>query len=178
MGFLKQIIAKANASPATRSLLEGAANVAREVKLSIDNLETSAVNEVLEKAKTGDADAQFDCGEMYSLGTSLPQDDTEAAGWFQRAAEQNHQKAQLYVATLYALGRGVSRDDVEAYKWARIAAAGDNAEASKTLRRLASRMSPEGVTQGEQRAQEFAEHWKLAEDQVDKVKGHSSQLSQ
>lgn len=175
MGFLKQIIAKANASPATRSLLEGAANMAREVKLSIDNLETSAVNEVLDKAKAGDAEAQFDCGEMYSLGTSLPQDDAEAAGWFRKAADQNHKRAQLFLATLCALGRGVSKDIVEAYKWARIATAGDNAEASKTLRRLASRMSSEQVALGEQRAHEFAETRRLEEVPVDKLKSESSQ---
>lgn len=162
MGLFDRIIATANASPATRSLVEGAANLAREVKLSIDGLETSAVEEVLKKAKAGHADAQFDCGEMYYLGTSLPHDDAEAAAWFRKAAEQNHQRAQSSLATLYALGRGVSRDDLEAYKWARIAAAEESAEASKTLRLLESRMSPEQVTQGKRRAREFAEQRRLA----------------
>lgn len=129
--------------------------MAREVRHSFENLETTAVNEVLEKARSGDADAQFDCGEMYYLGTSVPQDDTEAAAWFTKAAEQNHPRAQVFLAALYALGRGVSRDDREAYKWARLGAALGGASAAKTLEHLTARMSPKEIKIAEKRVEEY-----------------------
>lgn len=155
MSFFKTIIDSAQSSPAARAALKKAFEVARNVRHSLENLETTAVNEVLEKARSGDANAQHDCGEMYYLGTSVPQDDTEAAAWFAKAAEQNHRKAQSSLAALMALGRGISRDDREAYKWARLASEHGDANTEKTLEHLTARMSPEEISIGEQRVDEF-----------------------
>lgn len=42
----------------------------------------------------GDADAQYNLGKMYLEGNGVPQDDSEAAKWFRKAAEQGNSKAQ------------------------------------------------------------------------------------
>ena len=45
-------------------------------------------------AEGGDPDAQFSLGASYAEGDGIPQDDAEAARWYQRAAEQGHVWAQ------------------------------------------------------------------------------------
>jgi TPR repeat protein len=156
MSFFKRILDSANTSSTVCSLKEGALKLADQVKLSIDNLETAAVKEVLEKAEAGDVQAQFDCGEMYFLGSSVPQDDFEALSWFERAAQQQHHEAQAHVAMLHALGRGTPKDNVESYKWARVAADGGNEPAVRLLQKLLTSMSSEEVAEGDHRSRDLA----------------------
>ena len=155
MSFFKRILDSANASSTVCSLNESALKLADQVKLSMDNLETAAVKEVLEKAEAGDVQAQFSCGEMYFLGSSVPQDDFEAFSWFERAAHQQHHEAQGHVAMLHALGRGTPKDNVESYKWARVAAEGGNEPAVRLLKKLHASMSPEEVAEGDHRFMEL-----------------------
>ena len=73
-------------------------------------------------AEHGEPDAQFDCGNMYSEGKLVPQDDAEAANWWQLAADQGHTKAQYNLGTFYLEGRGVPKDLVQAHLWLNLAA--------------------------------------------------------
>jgi TPR repeat protein len=75
-------------------------------------------------AQSGDSDAQFYLGALYSSGIGRPRSDEEAFKWFSRAADQGHSHAMLVLSGLYAIGRGVSRDNFSAYKWAYIVSAG------------------------------------------------------
>ena len=68
-------------------------------------------------AARGDADDQFDLGLMYRNGEGVPQDDTEAAKWFRKAAEQGHPNAQNWLGWMHQSGKGVPKSDVEAVKW-------------------------------------------------------------
>ncbi len=72
----------------------------------------------LQAAKSGDDEAQFYLGALYSAGVGVPRSDEEAYRWFSRAAEQGHAHAMLILAGLYAVGRGVPKDNIKAYKWA------------------------------------------------------------
>ncbi len=74
----------------------------------------------LRAAQSGDGEAQFYLGALYSAGVGVPRSDQEAFRWFSRAASQGHSHAMLIVAGLYATGRGVEKNNVEAYKWAYI----------------------------------------------------------
>ena len=74
----------------------------------------------LRAAQSGDDEAQFYLGALYSAGVGVPRSDEEAFRWFSRAANQGHSHAMLIVAGLYATGRGVEKNNVEAYKWAYI----------------------------------------------------------
>ena len=74
----------------------------------------------LQAAKSGDDDAQFYLGALYSAGVGLPRSDEEAFRWFSRAADRGNSHAMLIVGGLYAIGRGVQRDYVKAYEYAYI----------------------------------------------------------
>jgi len=74
----------------------------------------------LQAAKSGNDEAQFYLGALYSAGVGVPRSDEEAYRWFSRAADQGHAHAMLILAGLYAVGRGVEKDNIKAYKWAYI----------------------------------------------------------
>jgi hypothetical protein len=74
----------------------------------------------LRAAQSGDDEAQFYLGALYSAGVGVPRFDQEAFRWFSRAANQGHSHAMLILAGLYAIGRGVEKNNVEAYKWSSI----------------------------------------------------------
>jgi Sel1 repeat len=71
-------------------------------------------------AQSGDDDAGFYLGALYSAGVGVQQSDEEAFRWFKWAADQGHSHALLIVSGLYAIGRGVPKDQVSAYKYAYI----------------------------------------------------------
>lgn len=77
-------------------------------------------NRYLQAAKSGDDDAQFYLGALYSAGIGLPRSDEEAFGWFSRAADRGNSHAMLITSGLYAIGRGVQKDYVKAYEYAYI----------------------------------------------------------
>jgi hypothetical protein len=104
----------------------------------------------LQAAQSGDDDAQFYLGSLYSAGIGVPRSDEEAARWLARAANQGHSHAMLVLAGLYAIGRGVPKNNVEAYKWAYIVSAaskvGEFRNGSLQLMGvLEGRMNPEEV---------------------------------
>jgi len=69
-------------------------------------------------AQSGDDEAQFYLGALYSAGVGVPRSDEEAFRWFSRAADQGHAHSMLILAGLYAVGRGVQKNNINAYKWA------------------------------------------------------------
>ena len=67
--------------------------------------------------------AQLYLGNLYSEGRGVPQDDSKAAKWYQRAAQRGSPgAAELSLSSMYRTGRVVPQDDAEAAKWARRAA--------------------------------------------------------
>ena len=77
---------------------------------------------LVEKAKKGDARAQFNLGFAYAHGRGVRQDHSEAAKWYRKAAEQGYAMAQSNFGVAYAHGQGVPQDHSEAAKWYRKAA--------------------------------------------------------
>jgi DNA-directed RNA polymerase subunit RPC12/RpoP len=77
----------------------------------------------LEKAKKGNADAQYQLGLLYLTGRGTLQDFSEAAKWLILAAEQNHPLAQYELGLLYQVGQGVDLDNEKSYMWFNLAAA-------------------------------------------------------
>jgi Sel1 repeat len=104
----------------------------------------------LQAAQSGDDEAQFYLGSLYSAGIGVPRSDEEAFRWFGRAANQGHSHAMLVLAGLYAVGRGTPINKVEAYKWAYIVGAGSRVEEFRNGSRqltgvLEGRMSPQEI---------------------------------
>ena len=85
------------------------------------------------QAAQGNADGQFQLGALYLLGQGVPQDDAQAAKWFDKAAAQGDADAQSSIGLLYSLGRGVPEDYAQAAQWYQKAAAQGHAMAQVRL---------------------------------------------
>ena len=70
---------------------------------------------------------------MYTNGSGVAQDDTEAVRWLRLAADQGRADAQFLLGVMYAEARGVPQDDAEAARWYRLAANQGNATAQYNL---------------------------------------------
>ena len=68
-------------------------------------------------AANGNASAQYNLGVMYEQGIGTPEDLSEAAKWYRRAAEQGDPEAQSNLGVLYDQGRGMAQDQAAAAKW-------------------------------------------------------------
>ena len=84
-------------------------------------------------AEQGDADAQYNLGQMYYNGPGVQQDYKEAVKWYRLSAEQGHAKAQLNLGVMYGGGLGVPQDYKEAVKWYRLSAKQGDADAQYNL---------------------------------------------
>ena len=74
--------------------------------------------ELLQKAKNGDAEAQFNLGWCYGTGTGIQQDDKEAMKWYKKAAKQDYASAIRNVGLYYMNGGGaIEKDEKEGIKW-------------------------------------------------------------
>jgi len=120
--------------------------------------------ELLERAKAGDPEAQTNLGVMYYTGEAvsttatgqvLENDPGLAAGWFYRAAEQGYADAQFNLGLLYANGEGVAQDMAEAVSLFKLAAEQGHVDAQNNLGALY--YMGEGVERDEQKAIEWFE---------------------
>ena len=79
---------------------------------------------LLESARKGDAEAQFELGKNYETGRiGLRKDLAEAQRWYQAAADQGDPYALASLGILYNFGKGVHQDLVQAYMYYELAAA-------------------------------------------------------
>jgi hypothetical protein len=104
----------------------------------------------LQAAQSGNDDAQFYLGALYSAGVGVSRSDEEAFRWFSRATDQGHIHAMLILAGLCAIGRGAPQDNLNAYKWAYIVAYASKADEFKNGARqlmgvLETRLTPDQV---------------------------------
>jgi len=104
----------------------------------------------LQAAQSGDANAQFYLGALYSAGAGVQRSDEEAFRWFARATDQGHTHAMLILAGLSAIGRGAPQDNVKAYQWAYIVAYASRVDefrdgARQLMRLLETRLTPDQV---------------------------------
>ena len=107
-------------------------------------------------AEQGDADAQFNLGDMYATGEGVPQDDAEAAQWYRLAVEQGDAIAQYNLGVMYNTGRSVPQDYVTAHMWLNLAAATGNEDARKAREIVAASMTREQIAEAQARAREWA----------------------
>ena len=72
-------------------------------------------------ADQGNAEAQYNLGNIYIMGQGVPKNDAEAAKWFRFAADQGYAPAQYNLGVLFGSGWGVPQNYGEAAKWYRLA---------------------------------------------------------
>ncbi len=121
----------------------------------------TAVREWRPLAEQGDADAQFNLGDLYDNGQGVPQDDAKAMKWYRKAAEQGLDVAQAVLGLMYAQGRGVTQDYVQAYMWFKLAVSKDSPgffrDTAVDIRDdVAKKMTPAQISE----AQKLAREWK------------------
>ena len=63
--------------------------------------------DLMEKALSGDPEAQYKLGCFYCKGTDTEQNYTEAVKWFWKAAEQGYARAQCNLSVCFYNGQGV-----------------------------------------------------------------------
>ncbi|MDP6814736.1 MAG: hypothetical protein QF582_16085 [Alphaproteobacteria bacterium] len=101
-------------------------------------------------ARRGDPAAQRNIGHLHRMGLGVPQDFTEAANWYRRAADSGLARAQANLATMYLRGQGVAEDAGQAAHWFAAAAAQGHVLAQFNLGLLYLRGS--GVERSEAKA--------------------------
>lgn len=109
----------------------------------------------LEKAKQGNADAQYQLGLLYLTGKGTLQDFSEASKWLLLAAEQNHPLAQYELGLLYQVGQGVELDNEKSYVWFNLAAAAGIEQAALARDKAMRALSREQLAS----AQKIAREW-------------------
>ena len=73
--------------------------------------------ELVQKAESGDAFAEYNLGRAYLHGKGVTGDYKEAVKWFIKSAEQGNSFGQNAQGVCYRDGLGVSKDEKEAVKW-------------------------------------------------------------
>jgi TPR repeat protein len=111
-------------------------------------------------ALSGDSDAEFYLGALYSSGIGRARSDEEAFRWFSRAADQGHSHAMLVLSGIYAVGRGVPKDNFNAYKWAYIVSVGSRVEEFRNgSRQLMGVLQTRMTREQTDRAKAEADRW-------------------
>jgi TPR repeat protein len=149
------------------AMLCGAALIATSVAYAGDAVsDKELADRYSQAALSGDSDAQFYLGALYSSGVGRPRSDEEAFRWFSRAADQGHSHAMLVLSGIYAVGRGIPKDNFNAYKWAYIVAVGSRVDEFRNGSRqlmgvLETRMTRDDV----ERAKAEAGRWHATSSQ-------------
>jgi putative methionine-R-sulfoxide reductase with GAF domain len=125
---------------------------------SVVSADSASFVQLRELALRNDPAAENALGLLYAQGDekqAVRQDETEAARWFLKAAEQGNVPAQSKLGSLYLSGRGVPQDSNQAYFWTVLArASGD--DASKVLAPfIAARLTRAQRTAIEQQADQW-----------------------
>ncbi len=100
-------------------------------------------------------------GARYRDGQGVPQDDTEAVGWWHKAAEQGMADAQYNLGFMYAIGEGVPQNSVQAHVWINLAVLkrlpGESRDKAVEVRDIVAKtMTPAQISE----AQKLAREWK------------------
>lgn len=73
-------------------------------------------------ALRGNAEAQYEVGQLFASGEGVPEDKTEGVRWYRKAADQGFAKAQHKLGVMYYYGEGIKEDKFEAARLFRRAA--------------------------------------------------------
>ena len=94
--------------------------IASDIEKGNQLYEQGKYNEALPLIKkgavSGDAEAQFNLGRMYSKGHGIKQNLEQAMYWYKKSADQGHLKATYNLAYMYSHGKGVKENPEKAYK--------------------------------------------------------------
>ena len=97
-------------------------------------------------AESGNADARYALGSMYTYGEGVTADYQKAEKWYRLAAEKGHREAQYTLGLIYGSGQqGLAQDLQKAVKWYRLAAAQEHINALLNLGMIYERGYAQGI---------------------------------
>jgi uncharacterized protein len=99
-------------------------------------LRADEFSDTLKKAEQGNAQAQYNLGNMYRYGEGVPRDYAEALKWYRKVAKKGNAHAQRTLKSMYHWGEGVPKDGSKAVEWYREAAEQGDREAQEKLGRM------------------------------------------
>jgi TPR repeat protein len=152
MGLIWNLMALAKNAKETLGTVQKVQGQAVQGYGMLQRFQSSLVQKDYERAMAGSRQAQFEMGERFFQGLGVARDYEEAAIWFKLSANQGHSRAQYFLAMMCFLGRGLAPDPAEAYKWIYLAAASREESVLNTKQKIASRISPDAMAEGEKRA--------------------------
>jgi len=122
--------------------------------------QSEVVEEQLDLAQQGNAQAQTYIGYLYYNGEGVPTDYQEAAKWYRKAAEQGHARAQYYLGVMYYLGKGVPKDYVLSHMWLNLNLSQQNEDdkrkaGAKVLGTVEGLMTTAQISEAQRLAREF-----------------------
>jgi TPR repeat protein len=91
------------------------------------------LTQILSRANGGEAESQFQLGQMYYSGREVPEDHSAAYQWILKAAERNHPQAQALLASFFEKGIGIDPDEQQSSEWLQKAALRGEREAQYRL---------------------------------------------
>lgn len=112
---------------------------------------------LVQRARQGSADAEYNLGRCYQNGNGVQADQAEAVRWYRKASRQGHAWAQSNLGWCYLTGLGVPPDIEEAIYWYRRALMQGDAGAQFHLGELY--FQGKGVTQN---LEEAIRLWKMS----------------
>ena len=99
---------------------------------------------------------------VFIKGIGVAKNQTEAAKWYQKAAERDYKLAEENLGLYYKKGRCVQKDYVQAYKWWSLAASHGDETARKNLNRIERKMSKEQVGEAQKLVSDFKLRYSVA----------------
>jgi hypothetical protein len=118
---------------------------------------------LLERARKGDADAQFELGKDYETGRiGLPKDFSQARYWYGKAADQGDPFAEASLGILFNFGKSVPRDYIQAYTWYERAILHSTGGDRDTIIEMRDAVAGKLTRQELSEAQQSARAWKAA----------------
>ena len=106
-------------------------------------------------AQKGHADAAFNLAVMHQNGWGVPASDEVANKWYRIAADKGNTEAQMALGRYYAMDFLDTYDPVLAFKWFNLAEKLGDFGASEKREFMASRMTPEQVSNAEGLVEEW-----------------------
>lgn len=106
-------------------------------------IETMNIDELKQRASTGDAEAMCELGKAYECGRDVAVNLWEAVKWYRLAAEQGCAEAQWRLGQACFFGDLAEQDYQEALKWYRLAAEQGHKYAKKKVLEVERRIEKE-----------------------------------
>jgi TPR repeat protein len=119
---------------------------------------TGDIADLLNLARSGDAEAQFRYGQSLQYGLGVPMDDDQSLTWYQAAADQGFERARFSLGEICKEGRITPQDLVQAYTWYLLVADGGGelvAAARESCEEVAPYLTADQISEAQTRARDI-----------------------